>query len=276
MAKPTSVPTWATDAGATSDPGATRKATGFITGKKAPAKWFNWLHNRAGQWLSYLDQLHNEPEFLNKTYAWTGGHTWLADVTFKNLVVNNLFSAKAANVDGSVSLKGDVMLASNSGEVRYADANGVITSRPRSVLLPLGYVTPNSSGDHIARFSSTLGELTFFTAGTVVLPIEVPRGAELMSLTVAVENTAAISASFGWTLRKKVADKIAPASSVVTTVASLPITPMTAESQAAPAVPMSAIVNNANEMYWLSISGDLNIKVHWAELFFMDPGPRNG
>jgi hypothetical protein len=77
--KPTEVPTWATDAGAISDPGPMRRATGFIAGKKLPAKWLNWLLNRQAGWFTYLRDLHNEPEFLNKPYNWSGLHRFTGD-----------------------------------------------------------------------------------------------------------------------------------------------------------------------------------------------------
>jgi hypothetical protein len=81
MAKPTEIMQWATDVGATSDPGGTRRATGFVSGKKAPAKWFNFLHGAAGKWHAYLDNLHGETEFLNKAYTWTAAHVFGSDVT---------------------------------------------------------------------------------------------------------------------------------------------------------------------------------------------------
>lgn len=76
MPKPSTIITWATDAGATADPGPTRRATGFIAGKKLPSKWLNWLLSQNAAWLTYLRDLHNEPEFLGQNYAWTGTHTF--------------------------------------------------------------------------------------------------------------------------------------------------------------------------------------------------------
>lgn len=76
MAKPTDTLPWATDPGATSDPGPTRKATGFLAGKRLPAKWLNYLLNKQGAWFQYLANLHDESEFLNKNYTWTGQTTF--------------------------------------------------------------------------------------------------------------------------------------------------------------------------------------------------------
>lgn len=76
MAKPTEIPTWATDAGATSDPGPTHKARGFQPGKRCPAGWLNWVLSKQGAWLNYLANLQDETEFLNKSYAWLNSHSW--------------------------------------------------------------------------------------------------------------------------------------------------------------------------------------------------------
>jgi hypothetical protein len=52
--KPTQGLDWATDGGATAEPASDRKATGFRTGKKPPARWFNWLFKRTDEHLTYL------------------------------------------------------------------------------------------------------------------------------------------------------------------------------------------------------------------------------
>jgi hypothetical protein len=83
MAKPADTYQWASDVGVTADPGSTRKASGFVAGKKAPSKWFNWLHRGAGLWHAYLNNLHNESEFLNKAYAWTGNHTFTKKIALQ-------------------------------------------------------------------------------------------------------------------------------------------------------------------------------------------------
>jgi hypothetical protein len=80
MAKPSDTFQWATTLGTTVDPGAARKASGFLYGRLAPPKWFNWLFNGAGQWHAYLNNLHGETEFLNKAYTWTGLHTFSGGV----------------------------------------------------------------------------------------------------------------------------------------------------------------------------------------------------
>jgi len=54
MARPSSFLTWATS-GSKLDPGAGRKATGFLPGETLPAQWLNWLLNNVGQWLTWIN-----------------------------------------------------------------------------------------------------------------------------------------------------------------------------------------------------------------------------
>ena len=54
--RPSTIPTWATS-GSTVDPGAGKRATGWLPSEKPPAQYFNWLQNAQGQWLaSFLQE----------------------------------------------------------------------------------------------------------------------------------------------------------------------------------------------------------------------------
>lgn len=57
--RPSCLPAWASGVsgfvGAT-EPIASQKATGWVTGTKPPASYFNWLNGLAYQWLGWLDQ----------------------------------------------------------------------------------------------------------------------------------------------------------------------------------------------------------------------------
>ena len=53
--KPTTLPQWATDGGATLEPAAGVKASGFVVGTRPPARWMNWILNTTYQWMQYLD-----------------------------------------------------------------------------------------------------------------------------------------------------------------------------------------------------------------------------
>ncbi|MFW6031539.1 MAG: hypothetical protein ACOC9T_03020 [Myxococcota bacterium] len=83
MAKPSEVPTWATDDNYDSpgndwdgeptkvDPGSALKEGGWEPAQRVPAEYINWLFNRIGQWLDYIDELGD----LHVTYS-------LADATY--------------------------------------------------------------------------------------------------------------------------------------------------------------------------------------------------
>lgn len=88
MAKPSETYEFATGDGATSDP-ASRRASGFVAGQRLPAKWLNYLLNGYGKWASYVNNLHAEPEFLNKGYAWTGAHTFDEAIAVAGTVTAN-------------------------------------------------------------------------------------------------------------------------------------------------------------------------------------------
>lgn len=120
MPKPTTIPTWATDAGARVDPGPARNATGFIPGKKLPAKWLNWVLAQGGDWFQYLRDLHLEPEFLNKDYSWTG--------------VQKLAQGFIANSWGV------------QGETRYVSATGVLTPKARTIRVPISAFQAGAGG----------------------------------------------------------------------------------------------------------------------------------
>lgn len=109
MAKPTDLYPWATDPGATVDPGPAREATGFRSGKKPPAKWFNFLFNGAHQWFQYLSNLPNEAAFLGEVFHWTGGQTHAAPVTFNA----NVHMSTTLNVQGNVNMDADLDVTGN-------------------------------------------------------------------------------------------------------------------------------------------------------------------
>lgn len=82
MAKPSSTFEWATntnyvtgpDAGTPTkvEPSAGEVDDGFVRNTAAVAQHMNWALGQVQGWTDYLSDLHNETEFLNKTYTWTG------------------------------------------------------------------------------------------------------------------------------------------------------------------------------------------------------------
>lgn len=126
MPKPSDIPVWSTDPNTTADPGVTRRATGFVQGKLLPAKWLNWVLNRQGAWFQYLRDLHLEPEFLSKTYPWTGAHGFAS----------------------SVGLFGQTVLGP-AVELLYGNGAGIPTPKYRTVMVPTTWMwSEHVSSDH--------------------------------------------------------------------------------------------------------------------------------
>lgn len=53
--RPTDKPEWSTS-GTNTDPGAVKKAAGWLPSEKPPAQWWNWIWNNTYQWVDWLDQ----------------------------------------------------------------------------------------------------------------------------------------------------------------------------------------------------------------------------
>lgn len=54
MAKPTQLPTWATDLVNNADPGTVKQALGWVFREKPASTHFNWWQNLVGQWIEYI------------------------------------------------------------------------------------------------------------------------------------------------------------------------------------------------------------------------------
>lgn len=115
VAKPTSVPTWATTAGNTVVPSGGRQASGWTAGDKPAAKHFNWLFNLIYLWILYLQDL------ANQVWNWTAAHTFSGGVTFaSNLTVN---AGKTINMGGNaVNSVGTPSLVGDAANKAYVDA----------------------------------------------------------------------------------------------------------------------------------------------------------
>lgn len=123
MAKPVTLPTWATDANLSSgtesgsstklEPSAGVKAQGFVPGAAAPARHYNWLLNLIYEWVAYLNGLATDAQFLGTVWSWTNRHIW----------------------SGSF---GPGLRDSDSCEVVYCGAAGAASTRTRVVrVLPI-------------------------------------------------------------------------------------------------------------------------------------------
>ena len=256
MPKPTDIPTWATDAGATQDPGAARQASGFRAGKRLPAKWLNWALSRHGSWFQYLRDLHLEPEFLNKNYPWAGSHRFSADV-------------------GLV------------GEPVYVNAAGGTQGKERTVHLPLTHLAP-ADGDRTAwnLWHSAYGDygkrgwiktLDKTNSGLLLGEFTVPSGAQITKVSACVSCFPAattVTMKCGYVGTVLFGGDVPP----LLGGESSPTTHTGTTSQAIISVTPPAVVFYG---YWMSpfvtfrISDTGGAYIHWVKVTFLDPGPRN-
>lgn len=193
MAKPSDIYAWATNPGATADPGSTRKATGFVAGKKAPSKWFNWLHDGAARWHAYLRDLHVEPEFLGEDYTWEGEHVHKDTLAVEDAEGNQ------------VSLAPDFGLALGLGK-KIAIGQRTITR-----LMPLGflYANPVSGGSPVA----VLGDQGWAVSGAAQVlagDLDLPVGSQLLSVRAGVKGTSAGSTPIAMTIKRIACDTVSP------------------------------------------------------------------
>lgn len=77
MAKPVSLPRWATGGGAViTDPPSGNKDTGWTLNQVPPSSWFNWYMNLVYLWTQYLDGIEGE------TLDWTVAQTFSSGASF--------------------------------------------------------------------------------------------------------------------------------------------------------------------------------------------------
>jgi hypothetical protein len=84
----------------------------------------NWLFNGSFQWHAYVDNLHNEPEFLNKPYTWIGSHQ---------------FNGTLVALNTTTELNGTFTRFNNVSPILNGPANEIVYNAPRAkaILLPM-------------------------------------------------------------------------------------------------------------------------------------------
>lgn len=290
MAKPSSITTWATDAGATADPGATRKATGFLAGKKLPARWLNWILNQNGAWFTYLRDLHIEPEFLNKNYSWTGAHG------FSN---------------GTVGFFQSPVIGGTSNDFLYGSALGVVEKRQRETVLPLSafwsetgnalvgtgewWVRSNTpatvigAGGSAPSFAATWG--TYASHRRLITEFTLPDGAVMNGFRIGIQTAAtggSIRVEYGrvlrgpgfavaanqaseaysnWGVTLPVADNI-----LDHTLSALEQQDYCTADNARGPMTLRIFIDSGNPV---NGSGGFSLFVNWVQIRWLDPGPRN-
>jgi len=298
MAKPPTL-NWSSDATFTSGPesGQTTKlapsagyiAQGWVAGNEAPARYMNWALNRLSAWSIYLDNLPNETDFTNANFTWGGDHIFNGDVDFNdpveftdavNFVVAPTFPA-GFSAAGFVATPGDIGLGGPSNEVLYTDALGVSTARPRQVMINLadGVLSSNTGGAVHAAYIANSGYWTWpSTSGMIAFPIHVPRGAVLGNIRIGVSNQSGGTANVSVNYLAKAVNKTTPSSSTVltaTTPASQNISAGADHIFTLPTTVPLAIDNSIQE-WFVTVTGQVDCRLHWIEVNYLDPGPRNG
>lgn len=171
MAKPSTLPTWATDATIASGPDAGLspilepasgvKAQGNVAGQGAAARWYNWLFNLLCQWIAYLNNLPSESAFLNGIFSWTNAHTFGGNTTLAGTTVS-------------------------------ADDIALTTPRPRTKWMNVETFRPEANPLEAApwrrTFSSPSGVTIWGTTGSgsarLIIPTDLPEGSTITRVRV--------------------------------------------------------------------------------------------
>lgn len=323
MAKPSTIPLWATDAtvsgGAENglptrvNPAAATNQ-GWKSNTTAPARWANWLHGLAGDWFTYLNNLHGETEFLNKNYGWSGSHTFggagfvtignvgglilnspsvfNGGVTFNN--ATNLFlGLYAQSADDSV-----VFNVSNTGVLINAPTKSVSIDSTLAVSGNVGTIggeflylngagtpTPRSRSGYLNLAQNTklvgAANAEMNTSGQLVLSsgaaiaINLPSGGHLKNCLVTVLN----SAGGAQTVQVRIYERNYNTATTTTI-----FTQSTAIADASTALffsvaDFSHTIDNTNCAYYMQVArtaGSVgNFTVQAASVVYDEPGPRN-
>jgi hypothetical protein len=122
MAKPSTLPEWASDTNFSSgtksgtvtklEPALAYKKQGWVPSLQWFGQYANWLLNLVYQWCAYLDNLHGEADFLNKAYAWVGSHSFTpATATAAGLTSTGNTSGAGIVATGGTSGRGATFAA---------------------------------------------------------------------------------------------------------------------------------------------------------------------
>lgn len=138
MAKPTDLFRWATGANAITAPGEAKKTSGYVFAERPPPKVFNYLFNGAYQWHAYLNNLHNEPDFLGQAFVWTGQHRFLAPIHAPYIGLHS------------------------SGELEYTTSGGTYAPRPREKVFEFrGYGSAGAGDAHTSASRKDGGVMVY-------------------------------------------------------------------------------------------------------------------
>lgn len=181
MPYPYSDPNWASDANFSSgpesgtatkvSPGAGALAQGWVPGLGFVGPYGNYILNLLCSWIvGYLKDLHNQVEFLNKAYTFTGAH-----------VYNGSTITGTSSIDMAAPIGGNRFLidhASNTYDYKAARAD--------TVPVMLGGTGDYDTSADTFQYKNAVDYPVSSGAGTRVLEFRLPPGAVLTSVKAGV------------------------------------------------------------------------------------------
>jgi hypothetical protein len=177
MAYPVSDPVFASDATFSSGPeSGSNMQQGLVPGLKFVGPYLNFLLNRLCAWIVlYVKDLHNQVEFLNKNYAFTG--TW----SITTLAVNTLTAINGVVFSSFLHTAGRVRITGGAGnEFEYGTA--------RSYTIRRGMTGHGSAEAGVAWTEP--GDPGSSDGFTYHQPIELPDGCEIKAWRALVQPEA--------------------------------------------------------------------------------------
>jgi hypothetical protein len=248
---------WATDTNFASGPASGTPTKVDPTGIKAQGwrpgdalgyvgAWFNYMMNQAYLWFTYLGDLHNSADFLNKAYTWvTSVHRFTGGIRMVNPRIE-------------------------SGDLLYTDSAGAATPRAR-----VWRFCPSAEGTHVggvpvATKQSANDGIVFNAGGETKTQLLLPRGITLTGLIVVVDDNSTTPMTLE--LYKHSYDIVGGGGSVTTKIGSTMTSSGGAAVQQLNIGVVSEVIAPENNTYFLHCSGNNNDLVYQIIASGTDPG----
>ncbi len=289
MAKPASVPSWATDANFSSgpesgsptkvEPSSGAKAQGQVPGQPYRGPRMNWLFNLLCQWATYLNNLPTDNDFRNANFTWGGDHVFTNQVDAPGGVTSG------GTID-AVNLVGVDVYSATGGEFTYGNGSPSPRARSVSLSLPASRVLASYPGDvEVASFLEIGGGgpayLNIPANAAAVFAVTLPRDAVLTSWRAGIRNATGVTVNLSGGLMQAVADKVTPTAGFKVSCSTTGVGGVTSLASGAEGFMLhnalgTVTIDNSAGDYYLYITGDQSIDIFWVEVNYDDPGPRNG
>lgn len=265
MAKPASLPSWATDTNLASgtetgssvklEPSAGTKAQGFVPGLGFVGRWVNWWANLVYQWCQYLDTLPTESAFLNAAFNWTG----------------------------TQNFRGTTRIDHASNELLYGDGAGATATRSRVIQINvMGGLSGSDAVPSIyARIPEAAGSgyLTFpidAAPQEALFPLNLPSGSTITRVR-AVVTPGVGTGNMDLILYRHTPNYVSPGSGTAATRTTLDTSSGTG-AQLLDSGTISHSVTTSTQTFTVGVLNDNNTNNAYLaaiEVTFSDPGPRN-